>query len=310
VASVLVTGGSGFIGSALVDALRTAGEEVYVADLRPFPDGAISTVVGDLREPDVLAEALAPGPETIFHLAARTSVLQSVQDPQGVFDVNVALTQRLLEGARASGLRSFVFASTNAVVGEADGALIDETSSLRPLTPYGATKSAAEMLCSAYSSSYGLAACSIRFTNVYGHGMGGKDTFVVRMLRAAAAGQPVSIYGDGLQERDYLYIDDAVAALLRAAARSLTGPLTIGTGVSTSVLDVCRVAAEALDMPIDTRHVAAPAGEMRAVRVDITKARSLGYEPGVTLPTGLVRTWDSLRANDDFAPSSRELGAS
>jgi UDP-glucose 4-epimerase len=307
-ARVLVTGGSGFIGSALVDALRTSGAEVYVADLHPFPDHAISTVVGDLREPDVLAEALAPRPEAIFHLAARTSVLESVQDPQGVFDVNVLLTQRLLEGARASGVRSFVFASTNAVVGETDGSLIDEASTLRPLTPYGATKSAAEMLCSAYSASYGIAACAIRFTNVYGHGMGAKDTFIVRMLRAAAAGHPVTIYGDGLQERDYLYIDDAVAALLRASARSLTGPLTIGTGISTSVLDVCRVASEAIDVPISTRHVAAPAGEMRAVRVDITKARSLGYEPGVALPLGLVRTWDSLQANEEFVQSSRERG--
>jgi UDP-glucose 4-epimerase len=308
VARVLVTGGSGFIGSALVDALRASGAEVYVADLRPFPDRAISTVVGDLREPDVLAEALAPSPEVIFHLAARTSVLQSMQDPQGVFDVNVHVTQRLLEGARASGVRSFVFASTNAVVGETDGSVIDETSRLRPLTPYGATKSAAEMLCSAYSASYGVAACSIRFTNVYGHGMGAKDTFIVRMLRAAAGGQPVAIYGDGLQERDYLYIDDAVAALVRASSRSLTGPLTIGTGISTSVLDVCRIASEAIEIPIDTRHVAAPAGEMRAVRVDITKARSLGYEPGVALAAGLVRTWDSLRANDDLVPSARERG--
>jgi UDP-glucose 4-epimerase len=309
VTRVLVTGGSGFIGSTLVAALRASGAEVYVADLRAFPDEAISTIVGDLREPGVLAEALAPSPEVIFHLAARTSVLQSVQDPQGVFDVNVLLTQRLLEAARASAVRSFVFASTNAVVGETDGSLIDEASILRPLTPYGATKAAAEMLCSAYSSSYGIAACSIRFTNVYGHGMGAKDTFIVRMLRAAAAGQPVTIYGDGLQERDYLYIDDAVAALLRASERSLTGPLTVGTGTSTSVLDVCRVASEAIDVPIDTRHVAAPAGEMRAVRVDITKARSLGYEPGVSLPLGLVRTWDSLRANQEFSQSSRERGA-
>jgi UDP-glucose 4-epimerase len=231
-----------------------------------------------------------------------------MQDPQGVFDVNVVVTQQLLEGARAAGVRSFVFASTNAVVGETDGSVIDERSTVRPLTPYGATKSAAEMLCSAYSASYGLAACWIRFTNVYGHGMGAKDTFIVRMLRAAAAGQPVTIYGDGLQERDYLYLDDAVAALLRAAARSLTGPLTIGTGISTSVLDVCRIASEAIDTPIDIRHVAAPAGEMRAVRVDITQARSLGYEPGVALPAGLVRTWDSLRANDDLVPSSRERG--
>jgi UDP-glucose 4-epimerase len=129
------------------------------------------------------------------------------------------------------------------------------------------------------------------------------------MLRAAAAAQPVTIYGDGLQERDYLYIDDAVAALLRASERSLTGPLTVGTGTSTSVLDVCRVASGAIEVPINTRHVVAPPGEMRAVRVDITRARSLGYEPGVSLPRGLVRTWDSLRANQEFVQNPRERGA-
>ena len=176
-------------------------------------------MVGDLRDAAVLDAALASRPDTIFHLAARTSVLQSVKDPQGVYDVNVAVTQRLLEGAREVGARSFVFASTNAVAGETDGARIDETTPMRPLTPYGATKAAAEMLCSAYASSYGVAACAIRFTNVYGRGMGGKDTFVVRLMRAAAADRPISVYGDGLQERDYLYVDDAVAAMLRARAR-------------------------------------------------------------------------------------------
>ena len=110
-----------------------------------------------------------------------------MKDPQQVFEVNVEVTQRLLEGARNLDVASFVFASSNAVVGETGGAIIDETTTMRPLTPYGATKAAAEMLCSAYTESYGLRACAVRFTNVYGHGMGGKDTFVVRLMRAAAA---------------------------------------------------------------------------------------------------------------------------
>jgi UDP-glucose 4-epimerase len=299
----LVTGGSGFIGSALVAALRAEGIEVVVADLRPFPDLTVPTIVGDLRDADVLAAALAPRPDAIFHLAARTSVLQSMEDPQGVYDVNVGVTQRLLEGAREARATSFVFASTNAVVGETNGAQIDENSALHPLTPYGATKAAAEMLCSAYASSYALAACSLRFTNVYGHGMGTKDTFVVRLLRAAAAERAVTIYGDGLQERDYLYVDDAVAAMLRARACELTGPLTIGTEVSTSVLGVCRLASEAIGRPIATTHIEARPGEMRAVRVDIGKARALGYEPSVGLEQGLRRTWEALQTELDFAGS-------
>jgi len=300
-APVLVTGASGFIGSALVGTLRAQGRDVFGVDLQPFLDPTLPGVVGDLRDPAVVEAAFASRPEAIYHLAARTSVLQSVNDPQGVYEVNVDVTQQLLEAARTAGVRSFVFASTNAVVGETGGARIDETTPLHPLTPYGATKAAAEMLCSAYAASYALDACSIRFTNVYGYGMGRKDTFVVRLMRAAAARRAVSIYGDGLQERDYLFVDDAVAGLMRAEGCGLTGPLTIGTGVSTSVLDVCTRASAVLELPIDATHVAAPAGEMRAVRVDITKARSLGYAPEVDLDEGLARTWAALSPTLEYA---------
>jgi UDP-glucose 4-epimerase len=191
------------------------------------------------------------------------------------------------------------------VVGENGGALIDESTTMRPLTPYGATKAAAEMLCCAYTESFGLRACAVRFTNVYGHGMGGKDTFVVRLMRAAAAGRPIGIYGDGLQERDYLYVEDATSALLRAADTRFAGPLTVGTGVSTSVLGVCDVASTAIGLPIATVHTEAPAGEMRAVRVDISNARSLGYAPKVQLRDGLLRTWNSLLPELEFVAASR-----
>jgi UDP-glucose 4-epimerase len=305
VARVLVTGASGFIGSALVAALRAAGRDVVAVDVQPFPDPTIRAIVGDLRDAAVVEAAMECAPEAIFHLAARTSVLESVKDPQGVYEVNVDVTQRLLERARAVGVGSFVFASTNAVAGETSGARIDEATPLRPLTPYGATKAAAEMLCSAYAESYGLRACSVRFTNVYGHGMGGKDTFVVRLMRAAAADRPIGIYGDGLQERDYLYVDDATSALLRAADHRLVGPLTVGTGTSTSVLEVCDAASTAIDLPIARVHTEAPAGEMRAVRVDISKARSLGYAPTVQLRDGLRRTWKSLQPELEFAAATR-----
>lgn len=293
-APVLVTGASGFIGSALVAKLRAQGRDVFAVDLEPFADPALPGVIGDLRDPSVVEADFAVRPETVFHLAARTSVLQSVNDPQGVYEVNVEVTQRLLEAARSGGVGSFVFASTNAVAGETHGASINEATPLRPLTPYGATKAAAEMLCSAYASSYAVDACAVRFTNVYGYGMNRKDTFVVRLMRAAANHHAVNIYGDGLQERDYLFVDDSIAALLRAESCRLTGPLTVGTGVSTSVLEVCKRAAAVIGLPIDTVHVAAPAGEMRAVRVDIAKARSLGYAPSVGLDDGLARTWADL----------------
>ena len=291
---VLVTGGAGFIGTSLVTTLRNAGTPVTVVDLRPFPDPEVRSVTGDLRDQRIIDAAFDLRPSAVFHLAARTSVLQSVHDPAEVFDINVGVTQRLLEAARRSGVSTFVLASTNAVVGAATTGRIDECSVLQPLTPYGATKAAAEMLCSAYSSSYGIAAGCIRLTNVYGPGMGAKDSFIARLLRAASSGTEVSIYGDGQQERDYLFVDDAIAGLLLAWQHRLTTPLVIGSGVSTSVLDVYELARAVTGRQLPSTRIEGPRGEMRAVRVDIARARSLGYEARVGLRDGLARTWAAL----------------
>ena len=262
-----------------------------VVDVRPFPDPTVDGIVGDLRDDAVLATAMSRRPSAVFHLAAQTSVLRSVQDPVGVFDTNVGVTQRLLDAAREAGVSAFVLASTNAVVGRAANTLIDEASALRPLTPYGATKAAAEMLCSAYSASYGIASSPVRLTNVYGPGMTGKDSFVARLLRAAASGDDVTIYGDGLQVRDYVYVDDVVAGLVLAWKGRISEPLVIGSGTSTSVLDLCELARSVTGEPLGAIEIESPRGEMRAVRVDISRARRLGYEPSVDLREGLVRTW-------------------
>jgi UDP-glucose 4-epimerase len=215
------------------------------------------------------------------------------------------VTPASLKTARDAATEGFVLASTNAVVGETNGEVITERSALRPLTPYGATKAAAEMLCSAYGASYGLAATAVRLTNVYGPGMQAKDTFVVRLLRAAASRSAATVYGDGLQLRDYVYVADAVAGLLIAWTKGIGGPLVIGSGQSTSVNDVCELARAATGVPVETTHVAAPRGEMRAVRVDIAHARSCGFAPRVDLPDGLALTWAALEP-----PLARERGDS
>jgi UDP-glucose 4-epimerase len=147
------------------------------------------------------------------------------------------------------------------------------------------------MLGSAYSSAYDMAVAAVRLTNVYGPGMLGKDTFVIRLLRAAAESRPVTIYGDGLQERDYLYVDDALKAFLLAWRCEVSGPLTVGTERSTSVLDLCELAGQVTGHPLETNHVAAPPGEMRAVRVDTSQARSLGFRATTDLRDGLAATW-------------------
>ena len=186
---VLVTGGSGFIGRRLVRALLAAGHDVTVVDKRPFPgDDAIHMVQGDLLDQAVVEKSVAPGTEAIFHLAAITPVLLSVEDPAGTHALNVTATAALLEQARLKGVGTFILASTNAVTGDVGRDTITEDIALRPLTPYGATKAAGEMLLGAYSACYGIKGCALRFSNVYGPGMAEKDSFIPRIMRAARGG--------------------------------------------------------------------------------------------------------------------------
>src|SRR5208337_4712302 len=204
---VLVTGGAGFIGRRVVRALLAEGHEVTVADLRAFPDTAVRSVIGDLCGQDVPARAVRPGTDVIIHLAAITSVLASVQDPVSTHRLNVDVTARLLELARENEVETFLLASTNAVVGagSAPGEIITERTVLRPLTPYGATKAAAEMLLGSYANCYGITGAALRFSNVYGPGMAEKDSFIPRLMRAARDGEglparvrPGIRHGDGL----------------------------------------------------------------------------------------------------------------
>jgi UDP-glucose 4-epimerase len=198
----------------------------------------------------------------------------------------------LLELSRGSGVGQFVLASTNAVVGDVGASTITADLPLRPLTPYGATKAAGEMLLSAYSGSYGLSTAALRFTNVYGPGMSHKDSFVPRLMRAALTGTGVRVYGDGLQRRDLVYIDDVVAAILLALDNGFDGRAIVGSGSSVSVLELVEAVRSVTGSPIPAEHVDAPAGEMPAVVVDVSaSAEALGYKPTVSLADGLSRTW-------------------
>lgn len=295
---VLVTGGAGFVGRTVVRALRTAGARVRVADLAAFPDPdhGVESVVGDLRDPAVLAAAVTGEITGVIHLAARTSVLQSVQDPAGVHEVNVELTARLLEAARLAGVGRFLLASTNAVVGDIGSGRIHEDVPLRPLTPYGATKAACEMLLSGYAGSYGMTTCAVRLTNIYGPGMAHKDSFVPRLMRAALAGEGVEVYGDGEQRRDLVHVEDVARGFLAAWHAGHTGPVIVGAGRSVTVTELVEAARKATEKPIPVRNIPAKPGEMPAVIVDISRARSLGYEPRVTLEQGLVGVWHDFRA--------------
>lgn len=288
---VVVTGGSGFIGRHVVARLAARGDEVSVVDLRPFPDPDISCVVGDLRERAVVDEALAEGTDAVVHLAAITSVLQSVKDPDGVFRTNVVATEHLLERCRAVGVGRFVLASTNAVAGDVGRARIDESLVLRPLTPYGATKAAAEMLMSAYAASYGIVTVALRLTNVYGLGMQEKDSVVARLMRAALSGGGIEIYGDGEQLRDYVFVTDVAEAFEHALGFVAPAVLTIGSGHSVSMNALHELACEVTGVAIGASHVAAKPGEMPAVVVDISRAATSGWRPRHDVRDGLAATW-------------------
>ena len=290
-AQVLVTGGAGFIGRRLVRALLETGADVTVADLRAFPDDAVRSVVGDLCDPSVVASAVRPGTQVIIHLAAVTRVLLSIEDPAGTHALNVTATAGLLEQARLKEIGSFVLASTNAVTGDVGSATINEQIALRPLTPYGATKAAGEMLLGSYAACYGMTGCALRFSNVYGPGMAEKDSFVPRLMRAARDGRGVQVFGDGTQVRDLVHVDDIVAGIFTALRSGFSRPLILGAGESVTVNEIVTAARSVTGADIPVENIAAKPGEMPAVIVDISAAKALGYSPAHDLKSGMATVW-------------------
>jgi UDP-glucose 4-epimerase len=288
---LVVTGGAGFIGSATVSALRERGDEVAVIDLR-------SQTPLDLCDEGVIEAVVTSSTDAVVHLAARTSVLGTIADPMGTFRVNVDATSRLAEQCRRVGVPSLVFASTNAVAGAgvAEGALINEATLPAPLTPYGASKAAAEAVLSAYQHTYGLLTTVVRLANVYGPGMlaAEKDSIIARLLRASRGGETLEVYGSGEQVRDYVFVSDVVDTLLAAVDGRVAPPiLAYGSGASVSVLELARTMRTVTGVKVPLRHVPAKVGEMPAVRVDISLATSLGLTPQVDLDGGLELTWAS-----------------
>jgi UDP-glucose 4-epimerase len=270
-----------------------------VVDLKPHPDPHVEIVVGDVGDPEVLEASFAGGIDSVVHLAAVTSVLRSLEQPDLTFATNVGGTHALLEAARTAGAGSLVFASTNAVTGPMDAPAIVESAVLKPLTPYGATKAAAEMLMSAYTASYGVRCVCLRLTNVYGPGMQAKDSIVARLMRAIRLERTFEIYGDGRQVRDYVHVGDVIAAVRLGLDREdWSGPVVIGSGKSLSVLEVLDAVREVTGASLSVQHGPARPGEMPAVIVDPSRARAAGWSPRYGFVDGVRGVWEEWSVAD------------
>ena len=296
---VVVTGGAGFIGSHVVDALLARGDEVTVVDdlsngkRGNVADGA-RLVVQDIRDglADVFAEAR---PELCCHLAAQVDVRVSVERPEHDASVNVLGTVSVLEAARGHDTQ-VVFSSTGgAIYGECDGPA-PEDSERRPLSPYGVSKLAGEEYLAGYNRLYGARHVSLRYGNVYGprqdpHGEAG---VVAIFLGRLAEGEAPQIFGDGLQTRDYVYAGDVARATLAAAGHD-GGVFNVGTAHETSVADLYELCRRVAGSDIEAQEASARLGELQRSVLDVSRAeRELGWRAEVSLEDGLRQTWESI----------------
>ncbi|MGE5408081.1 MAG: NAD-dependent epimerase/dehydratase family protein [Syntrophothermus sp.] len=307
----LVTGGAGFIGSNLVDALLARGDEVTVVD--DLSTGRLSNLEAaleagaELREIDIrdaaalTALAAERRPQVVFHLAAQIDVRKSLADPAFDAAVNVGGTANVLDAARGAGAERVVFTSTGgAIYGEGAGQELplDEGAPIAPISAYGQSKYAAEGYLALYERLYGLSTVALRLGNVYGPrqdplGEAGVIAIFCGVLRSG--GRP-TVYGDGTQTRDYIYVGDVVDAALAAAGSRVSGPVNIGTGRETSVLELVE-ALSALGGADGFEPELAPprTGEVQRIAVDASRAeRELGWHPAIGLDQGLKLTLDAV----------------
>jgi nucleoside-diphosphate-sugar epimerase len=307
-ASVLVTGGAGFIGSHLVEALTILGAKVVVLD--DLSGGSLENIApfgarfvrGSILDEPVLGGAMA-GCKFVFHLAALGSVPQSVEQPRKYHDANATGTLNVLEAARKSGVARVIYSASSSAYGDAPGLPKVETMPPAPCSPYAATKLAGEALLACYSASYRLDTISLRYFNIFGPRQNANSAYaavIAAFAKALLSGQPPMIFGDGEQSRDFTFVENAVHSNLLGAssAKPLNGEVVnVACGKSVTVVELAHAMAAGLGRP-DLKPKFGPerAGDVKHSLADMTKARALlGYEPLIGLEAGLKPTLEWYR---------------
>jgi len=300
----LVTGGAGFIGSNIAEALVKRGDSVRVFDNLSTGNKAnlaaiwnrIEFVKGDLRKPADVAKAMR-GIHIVFHEAALRSVPRSVDDPSSTNDVNITGTLNLLNAARKAKVKRLVYASSSSLYGDNRVYPQVETMRASPLSPYAVAKVTGEYYCVVFAKTFGLETVSLRYFNVFGprqHPESQYAAVIPKFMESAKAGEPLDVHWDGKQSRDFTYIDNVVEANLLAAKKPGIGGefFNIACGTSHSLLDIVQELEHLSGRKLVRRHHPMRAGDVRKTWADISKARRLmGYKPTIGLEEGLRRTW-------------------
>lgn len=304
----LITGGAGFIGSHIGEKLVAMGERVRVLD--NFSSGKranlagledkIEVIAGDILDLDAFKRA-AKGASVIFHQAALRSVPFSVENPTLVNRVNVEGTLNVLTAARDAGVKRVVYASSSSAYGRGSMQPKKETDTPGPISPYAVSKLAGEYYCKVFSELYGLETVSLRYFNVFGPRQDANSQYaavIPRFIQWGLGGSPLEVHGDGLQSRDFTYIDNVVAANLQAAQTQvgIGGTFNVGQGETHTLLDLIAVIEKNLQIKLKRSHVAARAGDVRYTQADISESKlCLGYSPEVSFEEGLAKTMKFFR---------------
>jgi UDP-glucose 4-epimerase len=322
VAVCVVTGGAGFIGSHLVDALVNRGHTVRVLDdfstgspinLEPVRD-RVEVTRGDVSEPEAVRRAIL-GAELVFHQAALPSVPRSVADPVRTHEVCATGTLRLLLAARDAGVRRVVYAASSSAYGDSERLPRREGDPTRPLSPYAVAKLVGEQYCAVFSQVYGLETVRLRYFNVFGPRQPPDSPYsavIPLFLTALLAGRAPVIQGDGRQSRDFTYVEDVIQAnLLAADAPGVSGAVyNVGCGQRTSLLELVAALNSLLGTDLRPTHTAPRPGDVRHSQADIARAQAeLGYRPRIALVEGLRRCITYYRSRGAAAVSSPATAA-